>query len=155
MQRTIKATVMIIGVSLHLGMTTQTAVYIFDPGLYFMVHWLWKFESILAELFKILLPCRRGIAFSGILVGILSLLQDCLLLVHCPFYFVKVMLWDINRCSPWTLVLLDMCALICYHYVFINPCPAEPKYTHLCKQCRSRSVGFWRIQLIWICTVCH
>ena len=25
----------------------------------------------------------------------------------------------------------------------------------LCKQCRSRSVGFWRSQLIWICTVCH
>ena len=25
----------------------------------------------------------------------------------------------------------------------------------LCKQCRSRSVVFWRSQLIWICTVCH
>ena len=25
----------------------------------------------------------------------------------------------------------------------------------LCKQCRSRSVGFWRSQLIWIRTVCH
>ena len=25
----------------------------------------------------------------------------------------------------------------------------------ICKQCRSRSVGFWRSQLIWICTVCH
>ena len=25
----------------------------------------------------------------------------------------------------------------------------------LCKQCGSRSVGFWRSQLIWICTVCH
>ena len=24
-----------------------------------------------------------------------------------------------------------------------------------CKQCRSRSNGFWRSQLIWICTVCH
>ena len=30
-----------------------------------------------------------------------------------------------------------------------NPCPA------FFKQCRSRSVGFWRSQLIWICTVCH
>ena len=27
--------------------------------------------------------------------------------------------------------------------------------TCLCKQYRSRSVGFWRSQLIWICTVCH
>ena len=25
----------------------------------------------------------------------------------------------------------------------------------LCKQCRSRSAGFFRSQLIWICTVCH
>ena len=25
----------------------------------------------------------------------------------------------------------------------------------LCKQCRSRSVGFWRSQLIWICTICQ
>ena len=25
----------------------------------------------------------------------------------------------------------------------------------LCKQCRARSVGFWRSQLIWICTVWH
>ena len=25
----------------------------------------------------------------------------------------------------------------------------------LCKQCRSRSVGFWRSTLIWIGTVCH
>ena len=37
----------------------------------------------------------------------------------------------------------------------IKPCPAEPGYTLFCKQCRSRSVGFWRSQLIWICTVCH
>ena len=25
----------------------------------------------------------------------------------------------------------------------------------LCKQCRPRSVGFWRSQLIWVYTVCH
>ena len=25
----------------------------------------------------------------------------------------------------------------------------------LCKQCRSRSAGFWRSQQIWICTFCH
>ena len=37
----------------------------------------------------------------------------------------------------------------------LNPCPAETGYILFCKQCRSRSVGFWRSQLIWICTVCH
>ena len=31
----------------------------------------------------------------------------------------------------------------------------NPDIPCLCKQCSSRSVGFWRSQLIWICTVCH
>ena len=31
----------------------------------------------------------------------------------------------------------------------------NPDIPCLCKQCRSRSVGFWRSQLIWTCTVCH
>ena len=31
----------------------------------------------------------------------------------------------------------------------------NPDIPCICKQCRSRSVGFWRSQLIWICTVCH
>ena len=31
----------------------------------------------------------------------------------------------------------------------------SPDIPYLFKQCRSRSVGFWRSQLIWICTVCH
>ena len=31
----------------------------------------------------------------------------------------------------------------------------NPDMSCLCKQCRSRSVGFWRSQLIWICTVCR
>ena len=39
--------------------------------------------------------------------------------------------------------------------LIFNPCPTEPGYILFCKQCRSRSVGFWRSQLIWICTVHH
>ena len=31
----------------------------------------------------------------------------------------------------------------------------SPDIPCLCKQYRSRSVGFWRSQLIWISTVCH
>ena len=38
---------------------------------------------------------------------------------------------------------------------FYNPSLAEHDMPCLSKQCRSRSVGFWRSQLIWICTVCH
>ena len=37
----------------------------------------------------------------------------------------------------------------------INPVLLNPDIPCLCKQCRSRSVGFWRSQLIWIFTVCH
>ena len=36
-----------------------------------------------------------------------------------------------------------------------NPSLAKHDMPCLSKQCRSRSVGFWRSQLIWICTVCH
>ena len=36
-----------------------------------------------------------------------------------------------------------------------NSSLAEHNMPCLSKQCRSRSVGFWRNQLIWICTVCH
>ena len=36
--RTIKATVMILGICLHLGMTPQTTVSIFDLDLHFIVH---------------------------------------------------------------------------------------------------------------------
>ena len=39
-------------------------------------------------------------------------------------------------------------------YIITSPSPAEPSYVLLCNQCRSRPVGFWRSQLIWICTVC-
>ena len=36
-----------------------------------------------------------------------------------------------------------------------NPSLAEHDMPCPSKQCRSRSVGFWRSQLIWISTVCH
>ena len=31
----------------------------------------------------------------------------------------------------------------------------NPDMLFLSKQCRSRSVGFWRGHLIWLCTICH
>ena len=37
----------------------------------------------------------------------------------------------------------------------VNPSLAEHDILCPRKQCRSRSVGFWRSQLIRICTVCH
>ena len=37
----------------------------------------------------------------------------------------------------------------------LNPALAEHDMHCLSKQCRSRSVGFFRSQLIWTFTVCH
>ena len=45
-----------------------------------------------------------------------------------------------------------------YRYVLslLNPClMLNPDKPCLCKRCSSRSVGFWRSQLIWLCTVFH
>ena len=58
-------------------------------------------------------------------------------------------------------LILAFTACLCHQYQFVIlyiiltlvllnldiPC--------LCKQCRARSVGFFRSQLIWLCTVCH
>ena len=55
---------------------------------------------------------------------------------------------------PWPVHDIFLCYSL-HSLATINPCPAEPGKPCLCKQCRSRSVGFWRSQLIWICTVCH
>ena len=38
---------------------------------------------------------------------------------------------------------------------WFNPSLAEHDMPCLRKQCRSRSIGFWRSQMIWISTVCH
>ena len=53
------------------------------------------------------------------------------------FSWKKHLICSFGRYSISTLVLLN------------------PDMSCLCKQCRSRSVGFSRSQLIWICTVCH
>ena len=67
--RTIKASVMMLGISLHLGITTQTAVSIFELNLYFTVHRICKFAW-------------RNIAFNGILV---------------TFFFLKHTLWILTK----------------------------------------------------------
>ena len=39
--------------------------------------------------------------------------------------------------------------------IFLTLVLLNPDRPCFCKQCRSRSVGFFRSQLIWICSVCH
>ena len=65
--------------------------------------------------------------------------------------------WGDYNSSPCTSYRrVKKMTFVCYNFAWqFNPCPAEPGYTLFCKQCKARSVGFWRSQLIWICTVCH
>ena len=52
--------------------------------------------------------------------------------------------------------LTKFCVLVLLiHNISLTLVLLNPDIPCLCKQCRSRSVGFWRSQLIWICTVCH
>ena len=52
----------------------------------------------------------------------------------------------------WTWFTTDVKAIF---HLGLTLVLLNPDIPFLCKQCRSRSVGFWRSQLIWICTVCH
>ena len=60
-----------------------------------------------------------------------------LMSTHNITALIKKLKKILHTCASLTLVLLD------------------PDIPCLCKQCRSRSVGCWRSQLIWTCTVCH
>ena len=75
--------------------------------------------------------------------------------VLSTFPLVSISLFLTTSC----VTFLPFCQLGCKMtdegWCVVNPCLADPDIPCLCKQCRSRSVGFWRSQLIWICTVCH
>ena len=43
----------------------------------------------------------------------------------------------------------------CWTWIYLTLVLLNLEMHCLCKQCRSRSVGFFRSQLIWIFTVCH
>ena len=59
--------------------------------------------------------------------------------------------WAIREEWPEYLRRLIYLSILCS----LNPSLADHDMCCLSKQCRSRSVGFWRSQLIWTCTVCH
>ena len=56
-------------------------------------------------------------------------------------------------------LMLSVDKILNYAWLIFGPLTLvllNPDIPCLCKQCKSRSVGFfWRSQLIWICTVCH
>ena len=56
-------------------------------------------------------------------------------------------------------IISDQCLYFCHSdHSFTDKLTLvllNPDMPCLCKQCRSTSVGFWRSQMIWICTVCH
>ena len=73
--------------------------------------------------------------------------------VMCNRYWLNEYSWfhinaDRERCC---YCLINIQESLKYN---VNPSLAEHNMTCLSKQCRSRSVVFFRSQLIWICTVC-
>ena len=86
--RTIEATVMRLCISLHFGMTTQTAVSTFVLDLYFTVHQLYKCESTF-------LPCRRDIAFGRILVRMGLVYRDAIIKSQKLFALYK----NVGKCA--------------------------------------------------------
>ena len=78
------------------------------------------------------------------------------MLFHCSFTMICDLLCSFIDQAENSLQIKYI--LVILIYIKINPNnnvllnPERPCY---CKQCRSRSVGFWRSQLIWTCTVCH
>ena len=61
---------------------------------------------------------------------------------------------DLSLC--WVHILaLQFISFLVLSFTLLTLVLLNPDIPCLCKQCRSRSVGFWRSQLIWICTVCH
>ena len=57
-----------------------------------------------------------------------------------------------SACAAFTLFGCLILSGVDTHLILVL---LNPDIPCLCKQCRARSVGFWRSQLIWICTVCH
>ena len=58
------------------------------------------------------------------------------------------------KCAQWRF-WSDCTTVLIILVLKFNPSPAEPDMSCLCKKCRSKSVGFWRSQLIGIYTICH
>ena len=81
------------------------------------------------------------LSFNSWKKNIYDLLSFILEKILSDFTFLSVLnvQWNFHEKSP----------------VKNNPSLAEHNTPCLSKQCRSRSVGFFRSQLIWICTVCH
>ena len=87
------------------------------------------------------------------------------------FIWEQMPVWDgLCACAGWcvsahlrmfegvceTIMLLYELARDIYQVIYrLTLVLLNPDIHCLCKQWRSRSVGFFRSQLIWICTVCH
>ena len=70
-----------------------------------------------------------------------------ILFFFISFYFLFIFFLKIRKLFQSGISFCLVCKLT---LVLLNP-----DIPWFCKQCRSRSVVFFRSQLIWICTVCH
>ena len=98
------------------------------------------------------------------------------ILTECELIYTEIEVWQDGEATwiPWPIacacskarsgtllrtghgiVMSDMNRMASAGILIFNPSLVEHDMLCLNKQCRSRSVGFFRSQLIWICTVCH
>ena len=80
---------------------------------------------------------------------------------HVAYFVGDFLQWLLTYLASTTLVA-DWADKLWYVYfsyfswkIDLTLVLLKPDTPCLCKQCRSRSVGFFRSQLIWICTVYH
>ena len=66
-------------------------------------------------------------------------------------FFCFLLSVPVRLCS----VIVSPPGQLLYFFSLLTLVLLKPDILCLCKQCRSRSVGFWRSQLIWKGTVCH
>ena len=110
--------------------TCLTLCMLSNFALFFFCCCLWIFWTSFAKIGPLKWQCSCGWAYSG-------------------------QLWASSEVSLLVSFLKNPFVLPLGIFLVLTLVLLKPDIPCLCKQCRSRSVGFLRSQLIWNCTVCH
>ena len=122
----------------------------FVSSLYLWLFFFSLWRSLTDHMLVIWSRVRRTTRFCASLLYTVDILLNVLGRLHCCSSSSSVRRWYMYAAFLFLLRKNTFIVLIPLTFVLLNP-----DIPCLCKQCRSRSVGFWRSQLIWICTVCH
>ena len=112
----------------------------------------WTRKGVFAICIQNKYPCQPAYlrSFCVNWVGLLLSTFKMNYMYYTVWWTVKILSTYAAGSGPWLSCMSILKARLILTLVLLNP-----NILCLGKQCRSRSVGFWRSQLIWICTVCH